>query len=110
MIENFFSFSVSFSSILLSTIDSFKVFSYNKVITLIQSPNLVYLIFNCEKYRFVINVLILDKNEIQLAHIFPTGANPDTVNPLTNPNPTDPNKISETIINTFFLFKLLYFL
>ena len=47
-------------------------------------------------------VEILDKNHILLAHINPTGANPDIVNPLPTPNPTPPNKFSETIIITFF--------
>ena len=35
--------------------DCFKVFSYNKVITFIQSPNLVYRIFT-EIFSFVIKI------------------------------------------------------
>ena len=52
---------------------------------------------------------ILDNNEILLAHIIPTRANPDTVNPLATPNTTEPIRNSETIVNTFFLFKDLNF-
>ena len=50
----------------------------------------------------MINVLILDKNEILLARIIPTGANPDMVTPLPTLNPTEPIKSFETTINTFF--------
>ena len=52
---------------------------------------------------------ILDKNEILLAHIIPTGANPAVVKPLPTPKPTEPINLSGTMMNTFFLFKLLYF-
>ena len=45
---------------------------------------------------------MLDKNEILLAHIFPTSANPETVNPFRTLNPTLPIKISEKITKTFF--------
>ena len=69
----------------------------------------MYRIFNAEKYSFVINVEILDKNEILLAVITPTVANPDMVNLLQTPNPTLPIKISELIINTFFSFKFVHF-
>ena len=51
---------------------------------------------------------ILDKNEILLAHIILTGTNPYTVNPLQTPNPTEPIKISETIINSFFYLKIYF--
>ena len=34
----------------------FRVFSYHKVITLIQSRNLIYRIFNFEMYSFVIKI------------------------------------------------------
>ena len=47
---------VSLSLIFLSTIDVFKVFSYSKVITFIQSPNLVYPFFNCDMYSFLNNI------------------------------------------------------
>ena len=42
----------------LSIIDCFKVFSYSSVITLIQSRNLVYGIFNLLIYSFVIKIAI----------------------------------------------------
>ena len=89
---------------LLSLTDCFKVFSNNKVITIIQSRNLVYRILNFEKFSFVINVEILDENDLLLAHIMPTGANPDIIRPDPTPNPTLPFNFSETIVNTFFLF------
>ena len=87
--------------------EDFRVFSCNKVMTLIHSRGFVHHIFIFEKCSFVMRVDILDKNDILLEHSIPTGANPDTVNPLPTPNPTPPNKISETITNTVFLFKLL---
>ena len=52
---------------------------------------------------------IIDKKDILLAHIIPTGADPDIVKLDHTPNPTPTIKISEKIINTFFLFTLLYF-
>ena len=66
MIINFF------QSLFLSTIDCFKIFPYNKVITIIQSLNLLNRIFIFEKDSIVVNVDILDKNEKLLAHIIPT--------------------------------------
>ena len=55
------------------------------------------------------SVDILDKNAILIAHITPTGANPDIVRPDPFLNPTLPIKIYETIINNIFIFKILYF-
>ena len=52
---------------------------------------------------------MLDKKDTP-AHVIPTGAKPDIVNPLPTGNPLTPNKLSETIKNFFFLFELLYFL
>ena len=75
--------------------DSSNGFSYSKVVTLIQSLNLNYRIFNFEKYSFVINVEILDKNEIPPAVTIPTGAMPDIVIPLPTIKPPTPIKISE---------------
>ena len=57
-----------FSSIVLSTIDCFNVFPYNKVITLIQYRSLVYLVCNFEKYPFVIK-LAIDINRAVLEDI-----------------------------------------
>ena len=57
----------------------------------------------------MIDLRRLDKNEILPAHVMPTGANLDIVNPLPTTNPTDPKKNSETILGTFFLIKPLYF-
>ena len=42
----------------LSIIGCFKVLSYNKLITLIQSFNLVYLIVNFDMYSIVIQIAI----------------------------------------------------
>ena len=68
----------------------FKVFSYNKVKTLIQFVNFVYLLFNIEKCSFTMRVDILDKNEMLLAHIIPKGAFPDIVRVDPTPSPTEP--------------------
>ena len=59
MIINVFDFPIFLSSIFLSTIDSFQVFSYSKVITIIQSLNLVYRIFDFDMYSLVIKIAIL---------------------------------------------------
>ena len=76
----------------------------SRKITLIESFTLVYCVFIFEKNSFVIKVDILDKNEMQLGHIIATGGNPEKVRCDTTPNPNEPIKIPETIINTFFLF------
>ena len=49
-----------------SNIDSFKVFSYNKVITLIQSLSIVFHIFNSEIYPLVIKLAILVSKAVLL--------------------------------------------
>ena len=84
----------SLSSISLSKIDCFKVFSYSKLIALIQSLDLVYRIFKFEKYSFVIYELMLDKTEKLPVQLIPTKANHDTVNSIPTPNPTLPIRIS----------------
>ena len=55
----------------LSIIDSLNVFSYNKVITLIQSRNFVYLIFNFELYSFVINAAMDVRRAVELVNTMP---------------------------------------
>ena len=45
-----------FHQFFLSIIDSFNVFSYNKVIAFIQPLNLVNCIFNFEMYSFVMRI------------------------------------------------------
>ena len=44
-----------------------------------------------------------------LAHIMPTGANPDDVNPIQIPNPTPPIKNSEAILKKFLFIQGLVF-
>ena len=53
-----------------------------------QSRNFVSRVLNFEKNSFVINVEVLDENEVLLAHIIPTGANPNIVTPDPTPNPS----------------------
>ena len=60
-------------------IDSFNVFSYSKVITLIQSPSLVYLIFNFEMYSFVIKIVIDVNKAVLLEIIIPA---PGLIKPI----------------------------
>ena len=65
----------------------------------LSSPVIYYILsFFFENSSFVINVEILNKIEILLAHIFPSRANPANVKPDPTPNPTLPIKTSETII------------
>ena len=73
---------------------------------MIQSPKFVHLIFSFEICSFVIKFEILDKNEILLAHIIPTGANPDIVRPNPTPTLTEPIEFCGTVIDTFFLSNL----
>ena len=56
--ESFSIQKASLSSFLLSTIDVFKVSLDKNVITFIQSPNLVYLIFNFDMFSLLIKTAI----------------------------------------------------
>ena len=76
----FFKSSDFFSSFLLSTIDCLKVFSYSKIITLIQSRFLVYRIFNFDMYSFVI-IIARDINKAVLGEMIPA---PGLIKPLLN--------------------------
>ena len=70
MIIIFFS-KASFSSIFLSIIDVFKVFSYNRVIPFIQSGVLLYRIFNFEMYSLVIRISIDVNRAVQEVNTIP---------------------------------------
>ena len=85
----------------LSTIEVFKVFSYNQVITLIQSLNLVYRIFNFEVYSLVIKIAILINSAVLLEILIPA-LRFITANVLELIAEADPIKISVLINNTFF--------
>ena len=98
-----------FSSIVLSTIDCFNVFSFNKVITLTQSRNLVYLYCKDEMYSFVFKIA-MDKNRVALEGIIMLTPRFDIAKLLQFIVEADPIKISMTNNKTFFLFEDSYFL
>ena len=108
MIIIFLNSNASLSSIFLSTIDFFNVFSYNKVIKIVHSHDLVYLVLNFEVYSFVIKIAILVSRALLDDVTIPIlGLIIDSVEDvIAEP---DRNNISVIIYNTFFLFKLLYF-
>ena len=86
----------------------FKFSSYHKVSTLIQSLNLVYLIFNFKMYSLVIKtetkVIKAALDDITTPELGFSITNILGINVEQHPF-----KISVIINNTFFLFKLLYF-
>ena len=92
----------------LSTIEVFKNFSYNKVITLIQSLRLLYLIFNFDMNSLVINIAINVIGAVLLGRRKPALAF-NIANVLQLFVAADPVKISVVINNTSFLFKFLFF-
>ena len=83
---------------------TFNVFSYNKLITLIQSRNFVYLIFSFDIYSLVIKIAILVNKAVELIKTIPIlGFTNDIVEvPIADP---DPINVSVIINNTFLLFK-----
>ena len=97
-----------FHQFFLSTIDCFKVFSYNIVITIIQSRNLVYRIFNFDMYSFVIKIAILVNRAVLDEITMPA---PGLINPIVEVPTAEAlrTSISEIIKSIFFLFKDLYF-
>ena len=91
----------------LSTIDCFKVFSYKRLFSLIQSCNLVYRIFNFEMYSSVIKIAILVNRAVLFdvimpAHVF------KIANILELIVEADPNKRSVIIKKVFF--SLIFFI
>ena len=69
-----------------------NVFLYSKVITLIQSRNLVYRVFKFEMYSFVIKIAILVNRDVLLEMVMPAlGLNIAKVLELIVD--ADPNKI-----------------
>ena len=84
----------------------FKVFSYKNVKTLIQSRNLVYLVFNFDMYSFVIKIAKLNSKAVLLEIIIPA---PGLIKPIVE-LPTaeaDTTSISTITKSVFFLIKLL---
>ena len=79
----------------------------SNLFTLIQSCNLVYRIFNFDKYSFVINIAILVNKAVELVKTIPIlGFTNDIVEvPIADPDPTN---ISVIINNSFFLSKDFY--
>ena len=94
----------SLYSILFSTIDCFNNYSYDRVITFIQSLSLVHRIFNFDMYSFVIKTAIDVITAVLLVKKIPTLGlslyNADIV--IVEP---DPNNISVITNNTFFFLK-----
>ena len=86
--------------------EDFKNFSYNKVISLIQSLSFVYRIFNFDMYSFVIKTAILINRAVLDEIKIPTPGLNNPIVELPNADP-DPIKNSVIINNTFFLFKTL---
>ena len=83
-------------------------FHIKKVITLIQSRNFVYLIFNFDIYSLVIKIAILVNKAVEEVNtILILGFDNDIVEvPIADPDPTNNSVI---INNTFFLFRDLNF-
>ena len=109
MIINHFQFQCFFFvNFFYSISECFKVFSYIKIITLIQSLNLVYPFFNFDMYSFEIKIAIDGNKAEELVNTIPMlGFINDFVEEvIAEPAP---NKISVIINKTLFLFKLLYF-
>ena len=98
----------SFSSIFLSHVDSFNVFSYRRVITITQSLNLAYLTFNFHMYSLLIKIAILVSRAVELDMVLPAlGFNfPKVLELIVK---TDPVKSLVININIFFFFNLLCF-
>ena len=81
-----------------------EVFSYNNVITLIESRSFVYRTFNFEMYSLVFNTAVLVNKAVLLGIIIlATGLIKPTVKLLIVK--AGPIKISLIINNAFFLFK-----
>ena len=95
-----------FNSVFLSTIDCFIVFSYSKVITLIQSRSFVNRTFNFEMYSLVIKRATL-VNKLTLDHITMPALSFNIANvlePIVEPNPIT----FSVTINNFFFFPNFY--
>ena len=75
--------------------------------TIIQSPNLVYRIFNLLIYSLVINLAILVSKAVLLERIIPARGLIKLIVELPTVE-TLPTRISVIINNTFFLFRALY--
>ena len=99
---NLFQIFSFFSSIFSSTIEVFKAFSYNNIITLIQSLNLVYLISNFESYSLVNETAILVNRAVLHEIILPA---PGLIKLIVEELivEADPVSISVIINNIFFI-------
>ena len=108
MFKNLFISNASFSSISLTIINCFNVFSYNKLNTFIQSFDFVCFDFKFEMYSFR-NKIAIDVNKVVLDDITKPilGLMVDKAELVIVE--ADPIKISVRFSNTLFLFKDLYF-
>ena len=92
----------------LSTVEGFKVFSYNNVITSIQSRSFVYRISNFEMYSLVIKIAKLFNKAVLLEILKPAPALIKTI--VDEPTAeADPTSISVIINSIVVLFNDLYF-
>ena len=107
MIINPFQLLNFISSIFLSIINSFNVFSYSKVTTLIHSPNFVYFIFNLLIYSFVIKIAIDVRRTVELVSTIPILGLIIEIVELVMIDP-DLNNFLVIINKTFFLFKIFF--
>ena len=85
----------------LSILDCFKVFSNSSVITLIQSRNLVYLIFTFEMYSLVIKIAILVNRGVLDEITIPAPGLIKAIDELPTADPA-PTSISVIININFF--------
>ena len=69
--NTFYFISFFFLNLFSSILDCFKVFFYSKVIIVIQSCILVYLVFNVEMSSFVIKIVIEVNREVLADNIVP---------------------------------------
>ena len=105
MIVNLFQLLRFFSIDFLSIIDSFNVFSYSKVLTLIQSRNFVYRIFNFDMYSFVIVIAIDVNRAVLLEKIIPA---PGLFKLIAEVPIADPDPTSISVINKFSFYLNFY--
>ena len=88
--------------------DSFYTFLCRIVVTIIQSHNLEYPLFNFEMFSSLIKIAI-EVNRSVLDDIIMPAIGINIANVFEIIVEADPKKISVIIINIFFLFKDFYF-
>ena len=89
-------------------IDSFKILPYSSVITIIQSRNLIYRIFNFDMYSLVIKIATLVNKAVLIEIIIPAPGKIKHIVELPIALPV-PTSYSVKFNNTLFSFKAFYF-